>query len=290
MSKEISSHAYGSVESYLKIAASYSAPKLGLLLLRHPLHVIATSKQAYPELTNLQTISHIYTQSGLRGFYKSANTSVVKAMASESYRGILGIKVPQAVRAHLLPSWMGTHQEKAALATSLIATPIISVVDATIICPVVRMATLQITTDKSSTLTSLYKKHIQTDVLRQLYRGYTPLLTQTACSWGIFFLADDLSAFLLNKDFKQPSVSQLTFAALLGGSAQTFINVIPDTIRVHMQKTEAHHLNMRNTLQHVVKVHGVRSLFSVVPHKIAGNILSYGYRNALKHFFKEPEK
>ena len=43
MSKEVSS--YNSVETYFKIALSFSSAKFGLLLVRHPIHVVQTNKQ-----------------------------------------------------------------------------------------------------------------------------------------------------------------------------------------------------------------------------------------------------
>lgn len=289
MTKEVSPQSYDSVENYFKIAFSYASVKLGLLLVRNPIRVIQTNKLAYPDLTNIQIISHIYAESGVKGFGRGMTTSIAKNLATESYRGILTIKVPKAIRSHLPQSLINSHPASAAAITSLAATGIISIFDTAVICPFFRMSTLQMTMDKNNTLTTIYKTYIKTNSVKKLFQGYTPLLGQTSVLWGVFFITGDMSKFLLNKDFKQISASQAALAAILGAGFGTLINSIFDVTRVQMQRLGNSNLNTRSTLKNLVKNHGVRSLFSGAPHRFAGNIVSYGYRNILNYYLNESD-
>lgn len=284
MSQKISS--YGdSIESYLKIAASFSTAKLGLLVVRHPLHVVQINKQAFPGLKNSEIISNIYRQSGIKGFYRATSASILKILAAESYRGVLMIKIPEMVRSHLSKPWIDSSTIATTITTSLIATPIISLIDTTIICPFIRLATLQITIEQNSTLKNIYNTYIKGDAVKQLYRGYTPLLIQTSLLWANFFVIDDIIKYVLRNYFRTTTYSSVALASVAGGAVQTLVNVVPDTIRVQMQKIANRNLNMRNITKNLVQQHGVRSLFSVVPHKLAGGILNYGYKSVLRHFW-----
>lgn len=289
MPNTVSISSDNSIENYVKIALSFASAKLGLLLIKHPLQVVLTKKQADPSLTNTEIISAIYEKNGIRGFYRSTNTSIVKILVTESYRGILMIKVPKKIHSYFPKRWSDSHPETMVCMSSLIAVPIISLIDAAIICPFTRIATLQIAAEKSNSLMAIYKMHLAENVFRQLYRGYTPLLMQTSFSWANFFVIDDLSKLILRKYFKTVSYPELALASIVGGSLQTCVNVIPDTIRVQMQKTSNHHLNMRNTIEQFVKQNGMRALISAVPHKLLGGIIAYGYKSALRHFWTPHE-
>ncbi len=279
-----------SLENYFHIASSFAFAKLGLLSVRHPIHVIQTNKQANPSLSNVEIIQKIYQESGIWGFYRSTGTSIAKILVTESYRGILMIRVPRAVRSFFDDSWKELYPRSTLLLTSLFAVPIISGVDATLICPFVRMATLQTTNENNSKITAIYKNYIKGSALKELYRGYVPLYIQTALSWGNFFAIDDLIKEFLKRGFKTISYFELTLSSFIGGGVQTCLNAIPDSIRVQMQKQGTHHLTARKTFEVFVRQHGFRALFQSVPHRFLSNVVSYGYKSLLRHYWtKESE-
>jgi hypothetical protein len=65
--------------------------------------------------------------------------------------------------------------------------------------------------------------------------------------------------------------------------------VVPDTIRVQMQKPGSATLSMRTIVRQLVQQHGLSSLFSAVPHKLIGGIIGYSYRSMLRHFWTVQE-
>ncbi len=271
---------------YFKIALSFAIPKLGLLFVKHPVYVIKTNKQARPDLANTEIISSIYAQNGVRGFYRSTSTSAVKIFVSESYRGVLMIYVPKQMQSYLPESWKTAHPKAVSIASSLMAVPIISLIDATAICPFTRMSTLQIT--EYGSIQNIYKTHISGNVVRGLYRGYVPLLIQTAFLWTNFFVIDDLSKWVFRKDPKTFSYSEFALSSVFGGSLQTCVNIVPETIRVQMQKPSSH-LNMRNTVRQLIRQNGIRPLICAMPHKFLENTISYGCKSALRHVWTRPE-
>lgn len=280
-------HSNNFFENYTKIALSFGSAKLGLLAVRHPLHVIQMNKQAFPDLPNRVIASRIYQADGIKGFYKSTTVSILKIITAESYRGVLMIEVPKQIKQFLFSPWVSSYPIGSSLMTSLVATPIISVIDATLICPMTRFGTIQATLDKNQSLFTVYEKFIKGNVVRQLYRGYTPLLLQTCFLWGSFLMIDDVNKGALKKYTGKVSYSGIVLTSILGGSTQAAINSIPDTIRVQMQKHTSQNLNMRDTAKKIIRDHGVRSLFSTLPHRLALSIIGYGYKSVLRHFWSD---
>ena len=285
MIKDISSSSNNSLGHYFQIALSFSSIKLGLLFVRHPIHVIGTCKQASPTLTNIQIIADIYKNNGIKGFYKSTSTSILKICLAESYRGVLMIQVPKQVQSCLPKHWSQSYPTTAALTTSAIAVPIISAVDTCVICPLLRISTLQMTINEKHNLKAIYNRFIKGNIITALYRGYTPLFIQTSFLWGNFFIIDDLMKRALQKHFHEISYSGLAATSIIGGCLQTCINVIPDTVRVQMQKSASNKLSMRTVTKQLVQQHGIHSLFSAIPHKLIGGIIGYSYKSMLRHFW-----
>lgn len=195
------------------------------------------------------------------------------------------IQIPNIVRSYLSKYRSDFHPIVTTLTTSAIAVPLISAIDASLTCPLTRMSTLQMTTGEKTSLKNIYNNHIKGNVVASLYRGFTPLYIQTALLWGNFFVIDDLMKYLLQKRFNQVSYSGLAVASVIGGGIQTCINVIPDTVRVHMQKTATDNLGMHATAKKLIRLHGMRSLFSAVPHKLIGGVVGYSYKSLLRHFW-----
>lgn len=288
MSQNIPSVSNTSFKYYAEIAASFSAVKLGMLGLRHPIHVIQTCKQARPDCSNTQIISEIYKTHGIRGFYKSTSASILKICVAESYRGLLMIKVPETVRSYLPKHGSESSPTRTELTTACISVPIISAFDSMCICPLSRMSTLQITTKEKTNLKNIYDKFIKGNKT-SLYRGYTPLFIQTSFSWGNFLIVNAAIKEKVEKHFNNIPYSGLVLTSIVGGSIQTCINAIPDGIRVRMQAAGSKKLSMRATATELVQQHGVRSLFSAVPHKLFAGIFRFASLSALMSFWKKPE-
>ena len=270
-----------SLERKAQIALSFTGAKLGLLFIRHPILVVQTCKQATPNLANLQILHTIYDTDGLRGFYKGISSSVMKICMTESYRGVLMMEVPKQVRSHLFEPYTQLFPIATTIATSLISTLLISLFDAFLVCPFSSISTLQITADRPPSLGSLLKRH----AITTLYRGYTPLFVQTALLWGNFLIVDDFLKHLLNRYCNGISYPGLACTAVIGGCLQACFNVIPDTIRVNMQKATHQNLTMRATTRLFIQTYGVRSLFYALPHRLASGIIAYSYKSMLRHFW-----
>jgi hypothetical protein len=272
------------IKKYLKIATSFSLTKLGLLLVRHPMHVIQTNKQAYPALSNSQIIQNIYATNGVKGFYNSTTASVMKILLGECYRGPLMIEMPRVIEKHLPENVVKNHPT----IKTIIAIPVISLIDATIICPLVKLSTDQITRQQQTTLKEISAHYWKEGYFKHFYRGYRPLLLQTSNLWGAFFLIDDMNKAIIRKYVGEVSYSTLMAASISGGILQTFINVIPDTIRVQMQRAHSSPQSATTVAKNLVKTHGIRALFFALPHKFAGNIVGYGYKSMLRQYWSTP--
>lgn len=202
------------------------------------------------------------------------------------------IDVPKIIKTTLFYDSTTMHPTSIALLTSAIATPIISTIDTTVICPIIRMATLQTTLEKNVNLKDIFQALIRKNAVSQLYRGYAPLWIQTSFLWGSFFLIDDLNKSALKRYFGDVSYPVLALASIVGGGAQTLINIVPDTIRVQMQKftrDDLNNLSMRETAKKLVKRHGFLSLFSAAPIRLVGGIIGYGYKSLLRYYWSSKE-
>ncbi len=269
------------LKKYSQVAASFATAKLGLLLIRHPIRVIETNKQAFPNISNSQLIKNIYNNQGIKGFYQSTLTSIFRVLLSESYRGPLMIEVPSYVGRHLKNNAIGNEH----ILIPLIATPLISSIDAALTCPLLRMSTHQVTYGKKISLVEIASDYFKKNAFKQFYRGFSPLLIQTANSWGVFLILDDLSKFIIKKHCGEISYSALTLSSILGGPIQTMMNVAPDTIRVQMQKSDNTSQGLVQSTKNIIKTNGRSALFFALPHKFLGSIVAYGYKSFLREYW-----
>ncbi|MDF2965096.1 MAG: carrier protein [Rickettsiaceae bacterium] len=280
-SKEASKTSF--VEDYLKIVISFSIPKLGLMLVKHPFYVVQNIKQADPSIPNLEIIKGIYRTNGLKGFYKATPLSVSKIIATELYRGPLMIGVPQYISSHLPEDIAKSNP----LISSLVATPIIAAIDSAVLCPFMRMSTHQLTAiNNKIKVSDLIKHYAEKNFLKESYRGYGPLFIQNANLWGSFFIIDDLNKTFIKKHYGD-NTSAIFFASITGGLIQTALNLVPDTIRTQMQKANSSNLSMIEVSQSFIKTYGVKGLFLGFPHKVFGGIIGYAYKSLLREYWSK---
>jgi hypothetical protein len=262
------------VERKAKIGASFVLAKGILLSIRHPIFVLKTEKQAEPSLSNSVIAKDLYNRRGIRGFYTGTFSSVMKVGVQELYRGPLMIDAPLAIKKadpSLSSFW-----------ASMYSVPLISIIDAGIICPITKVSAVQITKkDGDNSFIEAFKQHST----KQLYRGYMPLLAETAINWGAFFLTDETNK-IIHSNYSQNSAYPLILANTMGISALTVaLNLIPDTIRVQMQKAHSNNEGVFKTTKSFSKTYGGKGFFCTIPHKIYSSIVGYGYKAMLRNYW-----
>lgn len=269
---------------YAQIAASFVAAKTLSVLVRHPAHVVQAKKQANPSVPIKDIVKRIYNDRGVRGFYKSTSASIMKILVAECYRGPLMIEVPAYVRRNFLAD---TSFVDSKWVSNFIAVPIVTTIDATLICPILRMSTHQLTSDDPRiTLKQISQHYLQTNPFKQFYRGYNMVWFQTAKSWATFFFIYDINKYLIKKYSGDVSYTALAIASLGVGVVQSTINHIPDTLRVHMQKSDHSGKNTKEVLSELVRTKGAKSLLAGISARLFGASISYGYKSMLLHYWE----
>lgn len=268
------------LRDYVGMACSFMAAKVMSAMITHPAHVVQAKKQAGSASSLFGIVQQIFQQSGLRGFYKATSATIGKIFLAECYRGPLMIETPRLIRKCLA----NTEYADSNLVSKIIATPIISTIDTTLICPLQRMATHQITSnDPKITLFQIARGYFQMDPLRQFYRGYSIMWIQTSKSWGTFYLLYDLNRFITKKVTGEVSYRSLAFSALIGGLVNSVISHLPDTIRVQIQKDTS----ANTKILPVIRSSGVTGLLAGLSVRFFINTINYGYRSMLLHYWEK---
>jgi hypothetical protein len=279
-----------SFKEYIQAAISFAATRLALLSFRQPIHIIKTNKQAKPEVSSWTFIKNTLLEEGLKGFYKSTWTSVNKILLIESYRGPLLLAAPGYIE-QFFPILTKDYP----WSKNVFSIGAISLIDATIICPVLRISAHQVTDcNKNIRARDIFKHYTRTGLLNELYRGYRPLLFQTTVLWGSFLTFDDLTKQLTEKYFgKEKSNTTLVSTSLAAGfiysGIKTALNIIPDTVRTHMQQANRTNLGAFATLRDLHIKCGIKGLFAGATLKYINGALGFAYKSILREVFTEPK-
>ena len=104
------------------------------------------------------------------------------------------------------------------------------------------------------------------NIIRELYRGYLPLVTRQCVAWVIFLIADSKMKSVLRDYLNLPQTETIPKQYLLPGSAAVAIfstlGIMPfDSMKTHMQRENLKSLSIKDAVNTVVQESGVRGLF-----------------------------
>ncbi len=271
------------LQNFIDIAPSFIGTNLGLMIIKQPILNLQINKQVYPTLSNIQIVQNIYNNEGIKSFYKATPISSFKVIVTECYRGPLMIAVPKYIDKYF-PFDQSPYKD---LTLKLGAAPLIALIDATIICPLTRLSTHQQTTKYKLTLNEVIKDYAKTQFIKELYAGYSATLLQTSIHWSSFFLIDHYCKSLLVKNSEPLSYSSVAIASIGSGVLQTFINIIPDTIRAQMQKSQKNGDNIYNITKYLVNTYGMKAFTTALPHKLSLGIINFTSKSLLNTFWND---
>jgi len=263
-----------SLTQYFQMASSFAITRLAILSVRHPVHLVQINKQANPNLSIVEIIRNIYQTSGIKGFYRATPIAISKVIIAESYRGLLMLEVPKFVR---------QQSSLTGVSNTALSTIGISLIDTIITCPSSRIYTQQIANNQ--TFTAVIKENSKTNLLKECYKGFSPLFCTISMQWGLFFTIDDTVRLFFSSKFGN-NIYSATATALTGGAIQAGINSIPDTIRVYMQKGECKNQGMLSVAKTIVQNHGVKALFAGFQLKLVNRGIGFAYCSILRTYWE----
>jgi hypothetical protein len=273
---------------YLQMALSFASAKLFSAAVRHPAHLVQVKKQADPNSSIKQIIQEVYAQKGVRGFYKAMPSSIYRILLAECYRGPLMVEIPACIRANFLDD---NQFKNVKYVSNILSIPVVSTIDATLICPILKLQTHQLTSKNPNiTLMQIIKHYAQSDLFdlsKQLYRGYNVVWFQTAKQWTMFFCVYDFNKYLMKKSNGNSSYSALAISSIIGGILQAAVAHVPDTIRVHMQKSDSVNKKVIPIISSLIKTHGVKGLTSGMSARLFGATAGYAYKCMLLNHFEQ---
>jgi len=208
------------------------------LPIEHPFDVLRVTWQTNPNLKHeLDVVRHIKAEKGLKGLYSGYTTNFAKQFSKSIYRYPLLSGLPRFY-ANLFGSDYKKHQHKMKLLTSCS----LAVIEATIITPFERLQVFVMTSKSTQkNYGAFYKMISQSNIRKELFKGYTPYLTRQLVIWTSFLQADAYIKGKVRLYYNIPQDQMIKGAKLLFCSAfvsfVTIVSAMPfDNIKTFLQK------------------------------------------------------
>ncbi|MDP3935793.1 MAG: MC/SLC25 family protein [Alphaproteobacteria bacterium] len=242
---------------YLVFAALVGALRgAASLIVEHPLDVIKTYGQAYPDRRNLLCVAkEVHNLKGWFGFYSGAIPNVMRVMLKQAYRYPLMIALPVV---------FGTFTSSVACIS--IATGLsIAMLEVWVITPMERVKVWLMTYQKSSGGIKALFKALRRDAIHSLYKGLKITAVRQVASWVTFLVVhDQLMDWVKanNGNVLNMSLMMLLGISLIEGSINTVVVQPLDCIKTNQQKIKAlSHDNMMSVLRHIYTGYGIRGFY-----------------------------
>lgn len=226
------------------------------LIVEHPLDVIKTYWQAYPDRRNFLSVANeVRNLKGWLGFYSGAIPNVMRVMLKQSYRYPLMIA---------LPIVFGTLTSSVAYIS--IATGLsIALLEVWVITPLERFKVWLMTYQKSSGGIKAFFKALRRDALHSLYRGLKITAVRQVASWITFLVVhDQLMEWVKanNGSVLNMSLTFLLGVSLIEGAINTAVVQPLDCIKTNQQKIKAvNRESIRSIFAHIYNGYGVRGFY-----------------------------
>jgi hypothetical protein len=269
------------IKENLQVASSCVCIKLGITLIKQPFFVVQTYKQANPSVSLTEIAKKIYSENGLKGFYKSMPATMFINVLTESYRGPLMVNAPKYIN-EKTPDSLNKYSF---FLTGFLAAPTISFVDTMLLGPLVRMSTHQLSVKENIKIKDIALSYSKSNFLKECYKGSSALFLQNTVLWWTFFWFDDFNKNCIKKHIGEVSYFSLAATSVAGGVVMSSVNIAFDTIRVQMQQVHNKDTNILSVTKSLTANHGFKALFAGLPPKIIGGIIGYGYKSFLREYW-----
>ncbi|MCC2646896.1 MAG: carrier protein [Rickettsiaceae bacterium] len=269
------------IKENLQIASSCVGIKFGITLFKQPFFVVQTSKQANPSIPLIEMVKKIYSDNGLKGFYKSMPATLCINVLTESYRGPLMVSAPKYINEYTPDSL----SKYSVFLTGFLAAPTISFVDTMLLGPLVRMSTHQLSVKENIKIKDIALSYAKGHFIKECYQGSSALFLQNTVLWWTFFWFDDFNKNCIKKHVGEVSYFTLAATSVAGGIVMSSVNIAFDTIRVQMQQVHNKDTSILNVTKSLIRNHGFKALFAGLPPKMIGGVIGYGYKSFLREYW-----
>jgi hypothetical protein len=231
--------AWMSDETHIFLLSAATGVARGLVgfPIEQPLEAIKTQWQASPGTKNeFKITKQIIESKGLfKGFYNGSIPNFTRIALKNLYRYPLMITTPDLIE-RFVPLAKNDRRVSKGLTGFTI-----SGIEALILCPVERIKTFMMTRQIDHNQTVWQRLTKDSNLVRELYRGYFPLLTRQTVAWVTFLIADQQMKdvlrhhLLLNRSEAIPA-RHLMVGSMFVALINTVVIMPFDCIKTHMQK------------------------------------------------------
>ncbi len=239
---------------YLIFAAIAGAARGAVsLIVEHPLDVIKTYWQTYPQYSSARTVALvIYRMKGWRGFYSGLLPNLIRVVLKQSYRYPLMLLVPLIYGAFI----------KSVMWLSLLTGVTIAVLEVFLITPLERLKVWLITFQLASGGVGAFFLSSKLQFLAFVYRGlYVTMLRQTL-SWVVFLVVhDQLMLFVRDVlQIQQIGFVELMWISLAEATMNTAIMLPVDEIKSRLQRVGSHYGGFDEVV-YIYRTYGFRGFY-----------------------------
>lgn len=228
----------------------------------HPLDVIKTHRQVKPCYFASHIAREIYSESGIRGFYKGVTPNGLRVSIKQAYRFPLMLYMPSFFKRYL----PGEVLEKYPTSPKVFTGFSIACLETGVVGPLERMKVWLITKEKKQTLRSLFVSENGGSLTRTLGAGINAVFARQVVSWVSFLAAN--AKFAEWERQKYPDRKQMSYFSLMKvGLEVGVVNtacVMPfDTAKTLLQKASPEkNCGIVSIMRKVIRKDGVRGLYA----------------------------
>lgn len=255
------------------------------LIIEHPLDVIKTYWQAYPDRKSFLSVANeIRTLKGWLGFYSGAIPNMMRVMLKQAYRYPLMV---------VLPPLFGTFTSS--VVTISIATGVgIALLEVWVITPLERFKVWLMTYQKSSGGIKMFFKALRQDVIHSLYKGLKITAFRQVATWVTFFVVHDQLMIWVkayNGSTTNMPIMILFAVCLTEGISNTIIVQPLDCIKTNQQKIKAlNHNSISSLFKHIYNGYGVRGFYVGWEARMLQYMINSGFTVVLLESLRESFK
>lgn len=249
------------LDKYLE-ASLYGAGR-GLIALpvEHPLDMVKTRSQAFPEQKSWEITKKIFQNKGFLGFYTGAIPNGIRLAVKQMYRYPMMLSLPRFFEGILPSSFHKKYQDIIPFATAVT----IATLESFIICPLERGKVFLMTYNKQSINISGFFTMYKGKIRKELFRGVGAVYTRQISTWASFLVSDKR---VKNWEKRRTNTEELSFTSLMKvsfivGCINTAFNMPFDVAKTSLQKQE-HFSNKHcwNALKTTYIHHGMPGLYA----------------------------
>lgn len=232
------------------------------LPIEHPFDTVKTRAQANLETRSIiTTITNVYKESGVRGFYSGAIPNATRIAVKQMYRWPMMLGFPPFFKEVLPENIQKDYPSSVKTATGLT----IASFETGIISPLERLKVYLMTCKAEQKKISQFFIQNKGKLLPELTRGLGAVYVRQMTSWVSFLVADDKfkkweKARTQSENMSFTSLLRVSF---LVGAVNTAANMPFDVLKTNLQKDKfIANQGMLKTLGKIYQTHGVRGLYA----------------------------